>query len=62
MAISTFSPAAIPLRFGGTFFFVVVTAYLGAFLVPDGFSAGDIPEFVALILLACAHLYLLIRA
>lgn len=62
MAVATFSPAAIPLRFGGTFVFVVMTAYLGAFLMPDRFSVDNIPEFVSLILIGCAHLYLLIRA
>jgi hypothetical protein len=62
MAISSFSPAAIPLRFGGTFLFVVTTSYLGAFLMPDGLTAENIPELVMLILIGCAHLYLLIRA
>lgn len=62
MAISSLSPAAIPLRFGGTFLFVVSTSYLGTFLMPDGFTAENIPELVTLILIGCAHLYLLIRA
>lgn len=62
MAVSSLSPAAIPLRFGGTFLFVVTTSYLGVFLMPDGFTAENIPELVTLILIGCAHLYLLIRA
>jgi hypothetical protein len=62
MAVSAISPATIPLRFGGAFLFVVVTGYLGAFLLPDEVSAGSIPKFVMLILIGCSHLYLLIRA
>lgn len=62
MAVSTFSPAAIPLRFGAMFLFVIITSYLGAFLMPDRFSIDSIPELVTLILIGCAHLYLLIRA
>ena len=62
MAISQLSPASIPLRFGGTFLFVVATHYLSTFLMPDGFSAESIPELVMLILIGCGHLYLLVRA
>ena len=62
MAIAHLSPAAIPLRFGGSFLFVVTTFYLSIFLLPDDFSADNIPELVMLILIGCGHVYLLVRA
>ena len=62
MAISQLSPVAIPLRFGGSFLFVATSYYLSTFLLPDGFSADNIPELVMLILIGCGHLYLLVRA
>jgi len=62
VAIVVPSPASIALRFGGSFIFVVLTSFVVAYLVPDRFEVESIPRIVILILVGCAHLYLLYRA
>ena len=62
MAVSVPTPASIALRFGGSFLFVLLTGALGVYTVPDQFRVDSIPGVVVLIILGCAHFYLLYRA
>ena len=62
MAVQIPTPASIALRFGGSFLFVLFTGVLGAYTLPDRFGVESIPGIVVLIILGCAHVYLLYRA
>ena len=62
MAVYVPTPASIALRFGGSFLFVVLTGSLGAYTVPDRVGVESIPGIAVLIMIGCAHFYLLYRA
>ena len=62
VAVYVPTPASIALRFGGSFLFVVLTGSLGAYTVPDRVGVESIPGIAVLIMIGCAHFYLLYRA
>lgn len=65
MALVALDVRGLALRLAGIFVFVVITVPFGLFypfIMPDELTAGSIPFFVLLIMMACVHVYLFYRA
>ena len=62
MAALVPTSASIALRFGGSFLFVMLTGSLAAYTVPDRFGIESIPKIAFLIIIGCAHFYMIYRA